>query len=66
LAIQPEYASAYYNKAVCYALQRQADLAVENLQTAIQLNPKYKEEAATDIDFDEIGREPQFQKIIQG
>ncbi len=39
-------------------------LAVENLQQAIQLNPTYKEEAATDIDFDEIGDDEQFRKLI--
>jgi len=33
LELKPDYASAYYNKASCYALQSQVDLA-QNLQQA--------------------------------
>ncbi|WP_414754840.1 tetratricopeptide repeat protein [Anabaena sp. CCY 9910] len=64
LEIKPEYASAYYNKAVCYALQRDVESSLENLQKSITLNPKYKEDAATDIDFDEIADDEKFKQLI--
>jgi len=64
LSIQPDYANAYYNKAACYALQRKVELAVENLHTAIDLNPSYKEDAETDIDFDEIAQDKRFGQLL--
>ncbi|MBD2347099.1 tetratricopeptide repeat protein [Anabaena subtropica] len=64
LEIKPDYASAYYNKAACYALQREVNLALANLEHAINLNPRYKEDAATDIDFDEIANNEHFQELI--
>ncbi|MBD2503090.1 tetratricopeptide repeat protein [Anabaena azotica] len=64
LEIKSDYASAYYNKAACYALQREVNLALANLQQAIIINPRYKEDAATDIDFDEIADNKQFQQLI--
>ena len=41
------------------------ELALENLQKAIEFNPSYREDAASDIDFDEIKNEPGFQTLIQ-
>jgi hypothetical protein len=35
------------------------------LQKAIELKPSYKEDAATDIDFDDINKNQTFQKLIQ-
>lgn len=65
LEIKSDYPSAYYNKAVCYALQKKVELSLENLQKAIEFNPSYREDATTDIDFDEIKNEPGFQRLIQ-
>lgn len=64
LEIQPDYAKAHYNKAACYALQKEVNLALVNLEQAINLNPRYKEDATTDIDFDEIVNNENFQKLI--
>jgi tetratricopeptide (TPR) repeat protein len=66
LGMKPDYASAYYNKAACYALQRQVELALENLQRAVEINPNYKEEASTDIDFDEIASDKRFRQFVAG
>jgi tetratricopeptide (TPR) repeat protein len=66
LEIKSDYPSAYYHKAACYALQRKVELALENLQKAMEFNPSYREDAATDIDFDDIKNEPDFQRLIQG
>ncbi|MGL4501287.1 MAG: tetratricopeptide repeat protein, partial [Planktothrix sp.] len=51
LTLKPDYADAYYNKAIIYAQQRQTELAVENLEQAIDLSPRYREEAKTDPDL---------------
>jgi tetratricopeptide (TPR) repeat protein len=64
--MKPDYASAYYNKAACYALQRQVELALENLQRAVEINPSYKDEASTDIDFDEIASDKRFRQFVAG
>lgn len=64
LEIKLDYGSAYYNKAACYALQKEVNLALANLQQAIIINPGYKEDAATDIDFDEIADDKQFKQLI--
>ncbi|BBC26334.1 tetratricopeptide repeat protein [Pseudanabaena sp. ABRG5-3] len=66
LQIKPDDPSAYYNKACAYSLQNQIELALENLQKAIQLDPeKYRELAKTDSDFDNIRHDPRFQALIQ-
>ncbi|WP_180963259.1 tetratricopeptide repeat protein, partial [Fischerella thermalis] len=59
-----DYANAYYNKAACYALQPQLELALENLQQAINLNPRYRQQAETDIDFELIAKDKRFRQLI--
>ena len=44
LEIKPDDPSVYYNKACAYALQNKIQLAIENLQQAINLDVKYKHE----------------------
>ncbi|NJR64676.1 MAG: tetratricopeptide repeat protein [Leptolyngbyaceae cyanobacterium CRU_2_3] len=63
LKVKPDYASAHYNKASCYALQGQTDLALESLQKAIDLNSKYRKEAKADANFSELSRDDWFQEI---
>ncbi|NET57961.1 MAG: tetratricopeptide repeat protein [Symploca sp. SIO2E6] len=66
IEIKPDKDEAWYNKACCYGLQNNIDLAIENLQQAIQLNPdENREMAKTDSDFDNIRSEPRFQALIQ-
>lgn len=66
LAIKPDYYQAFYNKACAYSLQNQIELALENLQKAIQLAPeKYREMAKNDSDFDNIPCDSRFQELIQ-
>ncbi len=66
LEFKPDNEAAWYNKACCYALQNNCDLAIENLQQVIQLNPdKYREMAKTDSDFDNLCSDPRFQALIQ-
>ncbi len=62
----PTVINAWYNKACAYALQGNIEQVVENLQAAINLNPKYREMAKTDSDFDSIRDDARFQALIQG
>ncbi|NJK69616.1 MAG: hypothetical protein HC786_05175 [Richelia sp. CSU_2_1] len=58
--------NVFYNKVCCYAREDRADLSIQNLQQAINLNPdKYREMAKTDSDFDSIRSHPKFQALIQ-
>jgi len=65
LEFKPDDDAAWYNKACCYALQNKIDLALGNLQQAINLNPdKYREMAKTDSDFDSLRENERFQALI--
>ena len=64
LQIQPDFANAYYNKACCYGLQQNIELAIETLQHAIALDSKYRELAKTDSDFDGIRQDERFRALI--
>jgi tetratricopeptide (TPR) repeat protein len=65
LKIKPNFASAYYNKACCYGLQKNTDLAIETLKQAITLDSKYRELAKNDSDFDSIREDERFQALIK-
>ena len=75
IKIEPEQSAfAWYMKACCYALlahvllfvpvQKNIDLAIENLRQAIKLDPDYRERAKTNSDFDRIRQHPQFKALI--
>lgn len=53
LEIKSDFHAALYNKACCYGLQGNFELAIQNLQQAINLNPdKYREMAKIEPAFD--------------
>ncbi|NEP10042.1 MAG: tetratricopeptide repeat protein [Symploca sp. SIO2C1] len=63
--INPDYPEAWYNKACCYALQTNIDLAIENLQQAIKLEPqRFIKSAKTDCDFETIQENQLFKNLI--
>ncbi|MEG5060726.1 tetratricopeptide repeat protein [Microcoleus sp. A2-C5] len=65
LELKPDDDNAFYNKAVCYALQGQIDLSIQNLQQAININPdKYREMAKTNSNFDSVRSHPKFKALI--
>jgi tetratricopeptide (TPR) repeat protein len=63
--IKPDYANTYYNKACCYGLQNNVELAIENLQRAISLDSQYRDMAKTDKDFDKIREDVRFQELFE-
>lgn len=65
IGLDPDYARAHYNKALCYALQKEFDVALEALQQAIRLDPEYKEEARTDPAFDELWEDAWFRELVE-
>ena len=64
LKLNPDDELAWYNKACAYALQNNLDLAIDSLQKAIALNPKYREMAKEDRDFDNLKEDKRFQTLI--
>lgn len=67
LEINPDFANAFYNKACCYALLGFADLALDNLQRAVEFMPNlYRELALADSDLSCIWKQEGFEALIQG
>jgi len=64
LVIDPNFYNAYYNKACAFSLKKDEIQSIINLQKAINGEPKYKELAKTDSDFDNIRESKEFQKLI--
>ncbi len=54
-----------YNIACIYSLLNNKSEALKYLRKAIQLNKSQKEEAKTDVDFDNIKNEDEFKKLIE-
>ena len=67
LEITPNFANAFYNQACCYALLGFADLALDNLQRAVEFMPVlYRELAVADSDLSGIWKQERFETLIQG
>jgi tetratricopeptide (TPR) repeat protein len=65
LTFESDCSDTPYRKAQCHAALGNTDLAVENLQQAIQLGSyKYLEKAKTNSIFDPIRQDSRFQKLI--
>ncbi|MCY7323192.1 MAG: tetratricopeptide repeat protein, partial [Phormidesmis sp. CAN_BIN36] len=64
IKLKPDDAVAYYNKARIYSLEKKVKEAIENLQQAINLDAKLRENAKTDSDFDNIRKDEEFQALV--
>lgn len=64
LEISPTYANAFYNKACCYELQGEVEEAIRQLKQAIDLDPKIREWAKMDSNFDSIRDDDRFQALL--
>jgi len=54
----------YYNLACLYGLQQKLSESIKYLKQAIDFDPKYKEMAKTDTDFDLIRDTPEFRELL--
>jgi tetratricopeptide (TPR) repeat protein len=65
LTIQPNDADFAYNKACCYGLQKQVELAIRWLKQAVELDEEILDCAKTDSDFDGIRQDERFQAFLK-
>ncbi|GAP94414.1 tetratricopeptide repeat protein [Leptolyngbya sp. NIES-2104] len=61
---KPNYHVAWFNKARCYALQNNVELAIENLRTSFILNAEQRQRAKINSAFDIIRSDDRFQALI--
>jgi tetratricopeptide (TPR) repeat protein len=65
IALQPENAIAYYNKACCYAEQENLEGAIANLKTAFRLDKgDLKGTAKSNLSFSRILNKREFQDLF--
>jgi tetratricopeptide (TPR) repeat protein len=61
----PKHESGYYGKACCYALQGEIGQAIDNLQKAIDIAPRFsRNEAKHNPDFDSIREDERFRALM--
>jgi tetratricopeptide (TPR) repeat protein len=55
IALNPNLANAFYNRACCHSLMGNLEMALEDLTIAFRLNPEhYRQLATTDSDLDPL------------
>lgn len=64
LSLEPKNATALYNKACTFSLQGLSDQALEMLSQALNLDPKARDLATSDVDLDPLRSEPAFQRLM--
>lgn len=62
--LNPEYANAWYNRACAYGHLNNVDLALRDLQQAINLDAEYGKTVKTDVDFDGIRENARFMALL--
>lgn len=60
VAIAPDEAILHYNLACYWALARNVTLCVDYLAKALDLDPTYRDNIATESDFDLVRHDPEF------
>ena len=64
IALDPEYAAAYYNKACTFALMGRVDEAITQLRKAVEFDEEFRDLVTTDEDFDGIRDDARFRSLI--
>jgi tetratricopeptide (TPR) repeat protein len=62
--IDPQNSRAWYNKACYHALLNEPEMALHDLEKALELIPKLKDDAKEDSDFDAIRKRTEFRNLI--
>lgn len=65
LEIEPDHPTVLYDFACFLSVWGKTDDAITNLQKAINGNVKYREDAKTDKDLDNIRHDPRFKKLME-
>ena len=63
IELEPQYASPYYRRARLYSMMRNVKGALRDLTTAINMKSSYKNDAKSEIDFDNISHTPEFRRL---
>ena len=64
LGIKPDFANAYFNRACLRSLTGRPPDALADLKRAIDLDPKYRDMAKTDPDFESLRSDTDFRKLV--
>ncbi len=59
-----DYAKAYYNRSCCKVLMKDAEAGLDDLQSAIRLDPSRRVKALQDEDFEALRESPRFQALV--
>ncbi len=65
LELLPDDAGTFYNLACLFSLWGKLKDALTHLEKAIEKDEKYREDAKTDKDFDNIHDDPRFKKLVE-
>jgi len=65
LKIDPNYRSAWYNKACIESLRNNQEKSIKLLKKAIDLDKKYRDMAKTDVDLNNIKDSKEFKELIR-
>ncbi len=64
LELQPNNGTAYYNRSCFNCGLGNVDRALSDLENAIQLDPRFKDVAKDERDFDRMKEEPRFKQLV--
>jgi len=65
IELDPNFATSYYNLSCILATKKEKGKALEYLKKAISLDQKYKGEAKTDKDFNNLRGEKEFEEMLR-
>ncbi|MRR16647.1 MAG: tetratricopeptide repeat protein [Deltaproteobacteria bacterium] len=66
IALDPkDAAGAYYGRALVYAVKKDVGKALQDLRSAVQLNPVLKDHAISEEKFGAVRQNPEFKKLVQ-
>ncbi len=65
LRLRPDHSKSWYRQACCHAFLGQLELTLQSLQRAIELSPRWQQQAKEDPAFAEIRASDSFAALIQ-
>ncbi len=65
IEMAPEYVTGLYNRACTYSLMGNKAKALIDLKAAVEKNPRFKQHARTDKDFQSLWEDEEFRKLTE-